>query len=106
MQNKEIYFRDGSIILYDSWISDAEIRSINLTKKSRKEYTCIFGCNISVGVSYLRIDLIDGNCSGVSMVELAFCQEHLKLFNLIPEFNDIENSDIDGQDIVNLVRER
>jgi hypothetical protein len=102
MKTKKLYLRNGDIIASRDWLSDASVRSINLTKKSKKDFTCVFGCSVLTGSSYLRVDLLAGGGCGTSNVELAFCDEHKKLFHTHPKYKS-EFDDLDGEDITNLV---
>jgi hypothetical protein len=88
MKTKKLYLRNGEVIAGRNWLSDASVRSINMTKKSKKDFTCVFGCSIETSSSYLRVDLLAGGGCGTSYVELAFCNEHVKLFH-----NHLNNPD-------------
>jgi hypothetical protein len=70
---------DGDVLLFN-WISTASgyRNDPKVVLKSRKENCCVFGCNIPIGSSYLKFDII-GGVDG-SMMGVGLCQVHHRKF--------------------------
>lgn len=87
-QTQSPWFTTDGGELQRNWVSYfVEIRKRALVKRSRNECTCLYGCNIPAGSSYLRLDLItSGGSCDVSYLAVAFCSDHLvKMAGEAPE---------------------
>lgn len=72
------YMTDGAELLRN-WVAGfVEIRKRVLVKQCRKDTTCLMGCPIPTGSSYLRLDLlVSGGGCDASNIAVGFCTEHL-----------------------------
>lgn len=51
-------------------------RGVSNTKVSRKDFTCVFGCTIPQGSSYVTLEIMAGDGRADSMVDFALCHFH------------------------------
>jgi hypothetical protein len=78
-ESQDEWFTTDGEELRRAWVSSfVEIRKRSLVKQSRKECTCLAGCIIPAGSSYLRLDLTvsSGGCDA-SYIAVGFCSDHL-----------------------------
>jgi hypothetical protein len=79
MSSEQTWFITDGTELRRAWVSSfVEIRKRALVKQCRKDSTCLLGCPIPTGSSYLRLGLLvsSGGCDA-SNIAVGFCEEHL-----------------------------
>lgn len=79
--NKRIYekfhYKNGENVSHVGHLETTQWhRGVSLINKSRKNFTCVFGCNIPKGSSYVTLEIMAGNGRADSMIDFALCQFH------------------------------
>ena len=95
----ELHYKDGSQVSYASHLhtSTWNREGTRVTKKSRKDFTCVFGCSIPKGSTYLSLEMMAGLGRADSCVSFALCEHHNKETEALignPVSSDIETSEI------------
>lgn len=74
-----IHYKDGLCVSYESHLETTFWhRDTSITKKSRKPFTCVCGCNIPVGSTYLMLEMMAGCGRADAIADFALCRTHQK----------------------------
>ena len=87
---------DGTVGMPENRIGTQEIK---LIKRSRKQHTCVLGCAVLRGSSYLRINFMEmtGSCDGGNRYSLAVCEDHIDM--LRNKYADVDPDDLTDSQI-------
>jgi len=74
---EKFYYKNGESVSHAGHLKTTEWhRSVRIVNKSRKDFTCVFGCHIPKGSSYVAIEIMAGNGRADSMVDFSLCRSH------------------------------
>lgn len=72
-----IHYKDGLCVSHASHLETTFWhRDTSITKKSRKPFTCVCGCNIPVGSTYLTLEMMAGSGRADAIADFALCKIH------------------------------
>lgn len=100
-QYTDLHYKDGSQIFSASHLASSmwNREGPRIIKKSRKEFTCVFGCCIPRGSTYVSLEMLAGGGCGTSCLSFALCEHHNKKTEALIG-NPITSSEIETDEIL------
>lgn len=76
---KGLFYKGGEKVSYAAHLDTTFWhRDTCITKKSRKPFTCVCGCNIPAGSTYLTLEMMAGSGRADAIADFALCKTHQK----------------------------
>lgn len=95
---EDLFYKGGEKVSYASHLDTTMWhRDTSTTKKSRKPFTCVCGCNIPVGSTYLTLEMMAGSGRADAIADFALCKTHQKETEALlgqPISMDVDTDDI------------